>query len=103
MYDKIHYNKKKKNPAMQVTQFLSLACKDPPEEAMVTHSSILAWRIPRTEEPGGLQSLGSQKNQQQQQQLIKHSQGTLAPSQGLQTVFWAITCELSTCPPGGRS
>ena len=34
---------------------------DPPEEGMATHSSILAWRIPRTEEPGRLQSMGSQK------------------------------------------
>ena len=36
----------------------SLGCKDPWEEGMATHSSILAWRIPRTEEPGGLQSMG---------------------------------------------
>ena len=38
----------------------SLGWKDPPEEGMATHSSILAWRIPWTEEPGGLQSIGSQ-------------------------------------------
>ena len=38
----------------------SLAREDPLEEEMATHSSILAWRIPWTEEPGGLQSLGSQ-------------------------------------------
>ena len=37
--------------------------EDPLEEEMATHTSILAWRIPRTEEPGGLQSLGSQKSQ----------------------------------------
>ena len=35
--------------------------EDPLEEDMATHSSILAWRIPRTEEPGGLQSMGSQR------------------------------------------
>ena len=35
--------------------------EDPPEEDMATHSSILAWRIPWTEEPGGLQSMGSQR------------------------------------------
>ena len=34
--------------------------EDPPEKGMATRSSILAWRIPRTEEPGGLQSMGSQ-------------------------------------------
>ena len=39
----------------------SLGWKDPPEEGMATHSSILAWRIPWTEEPGGLQSVGSQR------------------------------------------
>ena len=39
---------------------LSLAWDDPLEEEMATHSSILAWRIPWTEEPGGLQSVGSQ-------------------------------------------
>ena len=39
---------------------LSLGQEDPLEEGMATHSSILAWRIPWTEEPGGLQSMGSQ-------------------------------------------
>ena len=42
-------------------QFQSLGPKDPLEEGMTTHSSILAWRIPWTEEPGGLQSIGSQR------------------------------------------
>ena len=45
---------------MQETWVRSLGCEDPLEEGMATHSSILAWRIPWTEEPGGLQSLGSQ-------------------------------------------
>ena len=50
-----------KNPlAMQVTWFRSLGWEDPLEEGMATHSSILAWRIPWTEEPGGPQSMGSQ-------------------------------------------
>ena len=39
----------------------SLGHQDPLEEGMATHSSILAWSIPRTEEPGGLQSMGSQR------------------------------------------
>ena len=39
----------------------ALGQEDPLEEEMATHSSILAWRIPWTEEPGGLQSLGSQR------------------------------------------
>jgi len=47
-------------PAMQETQFRSLGQEDPLEKGMATHSSILAWRFPWTEEPGGLQSIGSQ-------------------------------------------
>ena len=39
----------------------SLGWEDPLEEGMVIHSSVLAWRIPWTEEPGGLQSIGSQR------------------------------------------
>ena len=45
---------------MQETQVWSLGQKDPLEKGMATHSSILAWRIPWPEEPGGLQSMGSQ-------------------------------------------
>ena len=47
-------------PAMQETQVHSLGWEDPLEKGMATHSSILAWRIPWTEEPGGLQSMGLQ-------------------------------------------
>jgi len=46
---------------IQKTWILSLGREDPLEEEMATHSSILAWRIPWTEEPGGLQSMGSQR------------------------------------------
>ena len=48
-------------PAIQETQVQSLGQEDPLKKGMVTHSSILAWRIPWTEEPGGLQSMGSQR------------------------------------------
>ena len=48
-------------PAMQETQVQSLGQKDPLEKGMATHSSILAWRIPWTEELGGLQSTGSER------------------------------------------
>ena len=48
-------------PAMQETQVQSLGWEDPLEKEMATHSSILAWEIPWTEKPGGLQSTGSQK------------------------------------------
>ena len=47
---------------MQETQVQSLGQEDPLEEEMATHSSILAWRIPRSEEPGGLQSTGLSKS-----------------------------------------
>ena len=50
-------------PAMQETQDQSLGWEDPLEEGMITHSSILAWRIPQTEEPGGLESAGMAKSQ----------------------------------------
>ena len=54
--------KKKKNlPAVQETQIQSLGWEDPLEKEMATHSSILAWKISWTEEPGGLQSMGSQR------------------------------------------
>ena len=47
-------------PAKQETQVLSLGWEDPLGKGMATHSSSLAWRIPWTGEPGGLQSMGSQ-------------------------------------------
>ena len=51
-----------KNPlAMQETGVQSLGQEELPQTGMATHSSILAWRIPRTEEPGGLQSMGLQR------------------------------------------
>ena len=48
-------------PAMQETGVRSLGQEDPLGEGIATHSSILAWRIPRTEEPGRLQSIGLQR------------------------------------------
>ena len=51
-------------PAMQETWVWSLVLEDPLEKKMATHSSILAWKIPWTEEPGGLQSMGLQRVRQ---------------------------------------
>ena len=48
-------------PAVQETWVQSLGWEDPLEKEMATHSSTLAWKIPWTEEPGGLQSMGSQR------------------------------------------
>ena len=57
----------------------SLDRKDPLEKEMATHSSSLAWRIPRTEEPGGLQSTGSQSQTQLKRLSSTH---TLPTTQG---------------------
>ena len=51
----------KRLPAMRETQGRSLGQEDPLEKEMETHSNILAWEIPWTEEPGWLQSMGSQR------------------------------------------
>ena len=51
----------KNQPAMQESQVRSLGWEDPLEEGMAPHSSILAWRIPWTEELGRLPSMGSQR------------------------------------------
>ena len=53
----------KNPPAMHEPQVASLGWEDPLEEGMATHSRILAWRIPWTEEPGRLWSMGLQKSQ----------------------------------------
>ena len=51
----------KNPPVVRDTWVQSLGWEDPLEEGMATHSNILAWRIPWTEEPGGLHSMGSQR------------------------------------------
>ena len=56
----------KNPPAMPETQVQSLGWEDPLEKGMAIHTNILVWRIPWTEEPGGLQSMGLQR--------IRHNQ-----------------------------
>jgi len=53
----------KNPPAAQQTRVQSLGREDPLEKAVAIHSTVLAWRIPWTEEPGGLQSMGVTKSQ----------------------------------------
>ena len=63
-------------PSKQETWVQSLGQEDPLEKEIATHSSILAWEIPWTEEPSGLQSMGwknSQSKQQQLSQQVGHS------------------------------
>ena len=57
------------SPAIQETCVRSLGWKDPLEEGMVTHSNILAWRIPWTKEPGGLLSIEWHRVRQEQSNL----------------------------------
>ena len=56
-------------PAIQETRLQFLDQEDPLEKGMATHFSILAWKIPWTEEPGGLQSMGLQKKPDTTEQL----------------------------------
>ena len=72
-------------PAMQETRVQSLSQKDPLEKEMTTHPSILAWRIPWTEEPGRLQSMGSQKSQTRLKPLSSSSSSRVVRSSGFQS------------------
>ena len=66
-------------PAMRETWVRSLGREDPLEKGMATHSSTLAWKIPWTEKPGGLQSIGSQR--------VRHNEVTGTPVKK-RTFFW---------------
>ena len=57
---------------MQETQVWSLGRENPLEKGMAMHSSILAWRIPWTEDPGGLQSRGSQESDMTERLTLSH-------------------------------
>ena len=90
---------------MQETQGQSLGQKDTLEKEMATHSSVLAWEIPWTEEPGGLQSMGSQRVNHglatKQQQALSYQdmltcQAAIAASPG----WWENT---PNCPLVGNS
>ena len=79
-------------PTMQETQFQSLGGEDPLEKEMATHSSIVAWKIPWTEEPGSLQSMGLQS----QTWLSDFTK----PKKGLP---WWLSGKESTCNAGDLS
>ena len=77
---------------MQETRVPSLSQEDPLEEGMAAHSSDLAWRIPWTEEPGGLQSTGSHR--------VGHDLGTKQQMNILKNSFFSKpSFALRTCPP----
>ena len=75
----------KRLPVMRETQVRSLGWEDLLEKEMATHSSTLAWRTPRTEEPGGLQSTGSQR--------VGHDRGVLC------LCLWASRCPAQSQSP----
>ena len=70
-------------PAMQESWVQSLGQDDPLEEGMATHSSILAWRIPWTEEPGALQFMGSQRVDMTEQLTHTHENVLVLDSRAL--------------------
>ena len=86
----------KNPPAMQETQVWFLGQEDPLEKGTATHTSILAWRIPQTEKPGGLQSMGLQRVGHDWWLTLSHSQ----PSQGISQ--WLLP-SLYTLPPLSKS
>ena len=80
---------------MQKTQVQFLDWEDPLEKEMATHSSILAWRTPWTEEPGRLQSMGSQELDTTQQ-LNHHLTNVFIPQKKMESAVLAAR----TCDPG---
>ena len=84
----------KDRPAMQEIRVQFLGWEDPLEKAMVTHSSILAWRIPWTEEGGGLQSVGSQR--------VGHGRVTFTIIMYVLMDLWAFKLCVELVPVGWR-
>ena len=86
-------------PAMQETWVRSLSQEDPLVKEMATHSSILAWRIPWTEEPGGLQSTGSQRVRHDWATSHTHTFIDRCPInvQSKKTCFWLMWVKLKRC------
>ena len=82
----------KNPPAMRETQVPSLGWEDPLEKGMATHSIILAWRIPWTEEPSGLQVYGAAKSQTQ----LSNNNYSVTLISCLNTTFWSLP---TTQPP----
>ena len=73
---------------MRETRVQSLGWEDPLEKEMATHSSILAWRIPWSEEPGGLQSTGSQRVGHDWATSLPKDEQQLSREKSRQVIFW---------------
>ena len=85
----------KNPPAMQETQVQSMSWEDPLEKGMATHSSILTWRIPWTEAPGGLQSMGSHRVGHDQSNWAHHTEIIRFMKKKIRTMQWASTMALT--------
>ena len=81
-------------PTMRETWVQSLGQEDPLEKEIVTHSSTLAWKMPWTEEPGRLQSMGSQQSQTQLKQLSTHHESESEVAQSYPTLCDPVNCSL---------
>ena len=85
-------------PAVQETQVWSLGQKDPLEQGMATHSSFLAWKIPWTEEPGGLQSPMGHKELDMTEATYFANKGPSSQGYGFSSShvwMWELDCEES--------
>ena len=82
---------------LQETWARSLGQEDPLEEKMATHSSILAWRIPWTEEPGGLQSMVQSMESQRSDTTEPTCTGTWAMSQVNFLILWLSSTYVGEC------
>ena len=91
----------KNPPAMQETQEMqvqSLGREDPLEEGMATHSSILTWRVPWTEEPGGLQSMGSQSRVRLKRLSMHSPSNTITIEIRFQHMYLQFSSVTQSCP-----
>ena len=89
----------KRLPAMQETRVQSLDWEDPLEKEMATHSSILVWRTPWAEEPGGLQSMGSQRVRHDwatSQSMYHNLLSALPKEQTNQSKLWSLMRKLNS-------
>ena len=91
----------KNPPAMQKTQVLNLGWEDPLEKEMATHSSILACKIPWTEEPGGLQSMALQESDVTEQLNHQRVQGEILRLERQTENQLGKPCVPSSCIQGG--
>ena len=77
-------------PEIQETRVRSLGWEDPLEKGMATHSSVLAWRIPWTEEPGGYSPWGRKESNMTERLLLSNLECHVGPSEWLRFLLWNL-------------